>query len=45
MNWFGLFTCASIALTILGRIVYEMGYDKAVEDISVSRNWCLKERG
>lgn len=45
MNWFGLFTCASIALTIFGRIVYELGYDRAVEDISLSRNWCLKERG
>jgi hypothetical protein len=45
MNWFGLFTCASIFLAIFGRIVYEFGYDKAVEDISVSRNWCLKERG
>ena len=43
MNWFGLFTCASIVLAILGRIVYELGYDKAVEDISVSRNWCLKK--
>ena len=43
MNWFGLFTCASVALLILGRIVYELGYDKAVEDISVSRNWCLKK--
>lgn len=45
MNWFGLLTCGSIVLAILGRIVYEMGYDKAVEDISVSRSWCLKERG
>lgn len=44
MNWFGLFTCASIVVAIVGRIVYEMGYERAIKDISVSRNWCLDRK-
>lgn len=45
MNWFGLFTCASIVVAIFGRIFYEMGYERAIKDISVSKKWCLTERG
>ena len=39
MNWFGMFTCASIVLAVVGRIVYEYGYEKAIKDMSMSRNW------
>lgn len=44
MNWFGFFTCTSIVVAIVGRIVYEMGYERAIKDISVSRNWCLDRK-
>ena len=44
MNWFGLFTCASIVVVIVGRIVYELGYERAIKDISVSKNWCLTKK-
>lgn len=39
MNWFGIFTCASVVGFIVGRIVWELGYEKAVEDMHMSRNW------
>lgn len=39
MNWFGLFTCASIVVAIVGRLVYELGYEKAESDWAMSREW------
>jgi hypothetical protein len=44
MNWFGLFTCTSIVVAIVGYLAYEFGYERAIKDISVSKNWCLERR-
>jgi hypothetical protein len=44
MNWFGFLTCGSIVVAIFGRIVYEMGYERAIRDISVNKNWCLNRK-
>lgn len=44
MNWFGLLTCASIVVAIVGRFAYEFGYERAIRDISVNKNWCLNRK-
>jgi hypothetical protein len=34
VNYFGLFISFSILISILGYIAYELGYEKAIQDIA-----------
>ena len=39
MNWFGMFTILLIVVLVTTAIAYEIGYDKAVKDVTMSRTW------
>lgn len=39
MNWFGLFTVFMIVVLITTIIAYEIGYDTAVKDVTMSKTW------
>ena len=39
MNWFGMFTVVLIVVLITIAFAYEIGYNKAVKDVTMSRTW------
>jgi len=39
MNWFGMFTVLLIVVLVTTIIAYEIGYDKAVKDVTMSKTW------
>jgi hypothetical protein len=39
MNWFGMFTILLVVVLVTTAIAYEIGYDKAVKDVTMSKTW------
>ncbi len=39
MNWFGMFTMFIMVTSVVVWFAYEIGYNKAVKDVTMSRTW------
>lgn len=42
MNWFGLFTMAMIIVLITWGLAYGYGYERAEQDMHMSRQWVMR---